>query len=136
MISFLLVSSLALGAGYHTVRADVIYGTSGDDQLEGGFGLGLYSDELRWWITFGDPDQRGHRVREWWFEGGVFGPQLGIEPEVFRDEDEEPVEMPSFLFPFNWWRLGAEADTRRRFDFDTTICLPPGKRTFFAPLVL
>ncbi|MDP6934967.1 MAG: hypothetical protein QGG40_18745, partial [Myxococcota bacterium] len=62
----------------------------------------------------------GHRVREWWFEGGVFGPQLGIEPEVFRDEDEEPVEMPSFLFPFNWWRLGAEADTRRRFVYDTS----------------
>ena len=112
----------AEAAGYHLLKLEGIYGTSEQDEVEAGFGAFVVSDQLGFWMTFGDREAGGpgrdSAVKEWWLEGSWYGFQLGA-PDLERlglDEDEIPV--PTVLFPYGFGRFGADRTQNKLLTVD------------------
>lgn len=122
----------AQAAGFHYLKAGGLYGTANDQDLEAGFEVSLYSDGIGYWMTFGDPEVDGHRVKEWWIESHHYGPQLGEEPLAMSLGDEEDERtLPLWLEGFGFFRLGTDHTTRRNFVVDGSRHLALNAPGFF-----
>jgi hypothetical protein len=132
----LVLSALlsAHAAGYRLFEAGGLYGTGtpsfveptvqtsfgeGEQPVEAGFAVSIFSDALVYWMTFGDRSTDGHRLKEAWLESHHYGPQLGRSP-LGSLSDAESRKLPLWLEGIGWFRLGADHTVRKNFELDAS----------------
>jgi hypothetical protein len=120
--ALLLLPRTADAVGYQILRVDGLFGTTETGSSEGGIGIALLSDELDWWMTFGDDAfDRGHTVKEWNLESEIRGPVMGHVPSalVARGKSDGSEEgAANTLLPWSFWKLGSDFTTNRNFQWD------------------
>jgi len=139
---FVCLISPVLAAGYQALKAETLVGNLHEPNPNAGFGLTLLSDDLSYWMSFGDPSEAGHRVHQWWLEGRWFGPKVGFPPSDLVAIDPDMGRRVGTFFPHFWWRAGRDSTEGQAFVLDVSehavFSLPglwgiDGRALYFGP---